>query len=78
MFLNRGGFSEYQACASYGPAAQVNQVPGLRMTVVSGIFAHGRNDNAILQFDFADFEWGEQFHHFPSGLNVCCDAIIRC
>src|ERR1700731_2834144 len=76
MFLNRGGFSEYQACTAHCPASQVNQVPGLRMTVFSGIFAHGGNDDTVLQFDFADLQWSEEFHVFPSGTRCIATRLF--
>jgi hypothetical protein len=31
----------------------------LRMTVLGGVLAHGRNDDTVLQFDFADLQWSE-------------------
>src|ERR1700730_14534261 len=76
MLLNGGGFSEYQACPAYRPATQVNHVPGLRMTVFRGIFAHGGNDDTVLQFDFADLQWSEEFHVFPSGRRCIATRLF--
>src|SRR6202030_4677588 len=56
--------------------SQVNQVPGLRMTVLGGIFAHGGNDDTVLQFDFADLQWSEEFHVFPTGTRCIATRLF--
>src|ERR1700688_2185119 len=76
MLLKCGSLGEYQACTAYSPAAQVNHVPGLRMTVLGGIFAHGGNDDTVLQFDFADLQWSEEFHVFPSGTRCIATRLF--
>jgi flagellar biosynthetic protein FliS len=37
-------------------------MPGLRVSFLGGVLAHGRNDNAILQFNVANPQWREEFH----------------
>ena len=54
-----GSFGDDQARSAYCPAAEMYEVPGLGMAVFGGVLAHGRNDDAVFQFDFADSQRSE-------------------
>jgi hypothetical protein len=56
------GFGEDQRGAADGAAAEVHHVPRLRVAVFGGIFAHGRDADAIFEFDIAQLERREQRH----------------
>ena len=43
------------------------------MTVLCGVLAHGRNDDAVLQFDFADSQRREEIHEVLS-VAACGDG----
>src|SRR5258708_11196345 len=60
--LDCSGFSENQSCATYSAAAEMHQMPELRMPFHSGIFAHGRNHNAVLQLQFPQPDRTEKIH----------------
>src|SRR6266478_7105608 len=55
-------FRENQSSAAYSAAAEMHQMPGLRMPFHCGIFAHRRNHNAVLQLQFSQPDRTEQFH----------------
>ncbi len=60
--LDCSSFSENQSCATYSAAAEMHQMPGLRMPFHCGIFAHGRNHNAVLQLQFPQPDRTEKIH----------------
>ena len=41
------GFSEDESCAADGAAAKVDEMPVVGEAVLAGVFAHGRDDDAI-------------------------------
>jgi hypothetical protein len=59
-FLNGGGFRDNNGGTSDGAASEVDEVPDLGMPVLCGVFAHGRNADAILEFDTTQYDWSEQ------------------
>ena len=59
-------FDEDKARSAQGEAAEMNQVPIIRLSVPGPILAHGRNGDAILERDLAQLEGGEENGH-PDG-----------
>src|ERR1700756_2967646 len=81
--FNRGSFGENQSSAAYGAAAEMHQVPVLRMPIHGGIFAHRRNYNAVLQLHFPQTDRTEKIHsRFSSRLlDAAAELgfqIVRC
>src|SRR5258708_18623854 len=62
LLLDFNSFSEKQSCATYNAAAEMHQMPGLRMPFHCGIFAHGRNHNAVLQLQIPQPDRTEKIH----------------
>ena len=58
-----GRFGEDQGCASDGATAEVDEVPVVGESVVAGVFAHGRNEDAVGEVEVADVEGIEQVRH---------------
>ena len=52
--FDRAGFCHHQARAAHRTAAQMHQMPRLRMPVFRGVFAHRRNHDAILKLNIAN------------------------
>ena len=48
-----GGFSEYQSGAADGHLTEVDEMPIVGQTIMRGVLAHRRDNDAILQSDAA-------------------------
>src|SRR5882672_2646758 len=63
--LNGSRFCDDERGAADGSAAEMNEMPGLRMTIHGGVFAHRRDEDAIFQINFAEANRREKGGHFP-------------
>jgi hypothetical protein len=64
--LYGGGFNNHQTCAGKGQLAKMDTVPGGRIARLSGVLAHRRNHNAVIQRKFAQRDSGKKLAHVIS------------
>ena len=55
-----GGFGEDEGRAADGAAAEVDEMPVVGEAVLAGVFAHGRDDDAVGEGQGADGDGGEE------------------
>ena len=51
-----GRFGDYQCGSAYRSRPQVDQVPFIGQPFFTGVLAHGGDEDAILEFDIAQFQ----------------------
>ena len=57
---NRRRFRHHHCRTTHGARPEMHEMPIIGEAVFAGIFAHGRDANAIAEFHVAEFEWREE------------------
>src|SRR6266851_2326754 len=60
---NCSGFGEHQSSAAYRAAAEVHEMPVIRVSVSAGVLAHGRNKYAVRKRNIPNRERIKQVSH---------------
>jgi hypothetical protein len=66
---NSGCLSQHQSGASYGAAAEMNEMPVVRESVVARILTHRRDEHAIRKRQISNRERIKQARHVHSFLS---------
>jgi hypothetical protein len=67
---NRGCFHNHQGSSAHRPAADMDEVPFFRHSILAAILTHGGDKNPIFELYFPQFQRCEELYQFsPSFTN---------
>src|SRR5260370_30403126 len=67
-------FRQHQSSATYRPAAEMHEMPVVRVSVSAGVLAHRRNKYAVRKRNIPNRERVQQVSHgvYAASLNISC------